>query len=301
MRCLKITKKRFRAGVTAAGLLVAVIAQGREVTDATGVVVHLVDAPRRIVTLIPSLGELAADLAGDDLWKIVGVSESTDYPPALSKVESVGPYAPRFNLERVVALKPDLVLASQDGNPKDQVLHLRELGLPVVVVSTHTLQEIKDSIRIVSLAMGNEIRGGKMIAQLETGIEHVRERAKSRPHRKVLLQVGSEPLVVVGKKTFLHEALVTVGAENIYGDSSLGYPKPSMEDVITRNPDVILILAMGHETESAEMMAKKWQQYPRLSAVREHHIQVIAGDPIVRPTLRLLEGLGLLERGIYGK
>src|SRR6478672_2161638 len=110
------------------------------------------EKPRRIVTLAPSLAELAADLAGEKIERIVGVSEYTDFPPALKKVESIGPYH-KFNLEKVVSLKPDLVLATSDGNSRDQVLHLRELGVPVVVVETQSLAQVVSSIRLIGQAM----------------------------------------------------------------------------------------------------------------------------------------------------
>src|SRR4051812_6042349 len=102
-------------------LLASRVAGAREVLDATRTRVTLVDHPARVVALAPSLAELAADLSGNQLEKIVGVSDYTDYPPRLEKTPSVGPYS-RFNLEKVVALKPDLVLATLDGNPRDQVL-----------------------------------------------------------------------------------------------------------------------------------------------------------------------------------
>src|SRR5262245_40620061 len=121
MRCLKIAKKI--PSLAFLLLLFSSWCSAREITDATQTKVVLVDRPNRIVTLSPSLGELAADLLGDNLDRLVGVSEFTDYPPALKKVNSVGPYH-QFNLERVLALKPDLVLATLDGNPRDRVLHL---------------------------------------------------------------------------------------------------------------------------------------------------------------------------------
>src|SRR4051812_45152654 len=89
--------------------------------------------PKRIVTLAPSLGELASDLLGPELDRIVGVSEFTDYPPTLSKIPSIGPYV-RINVEKVLSLKPDLVLGTVSGNSKEQVEQLIALGLHVLTV-----------------------------------------------------------------------------------------------------------------------------------------------------------------------
>jgi iron complex transport system substrate-binding protein len=271
----------------------------REIVDSTQTRVVLVDRPLRIVTLAPSLAELAAEILGQGLERIVGVSEFTDYPPALAQVTSIGPYF-RFNLEKIVSLKPDLVLATVDGNPKDQVDHLRELKIPVVVVSTENLAQVSLSMILVAQALGDEARGKQISAQFEKGLQRVRDRGKARPGKKVLLQVGENPLVVVGKKSFLHEALEVVGARNLYGDASAHYPKPSLEDVISRNPETILILALGKDLETFQKMKRSWLSFKKLKAVQLHQVKILQGDEILRPSLRLLEGLAILEKAIYG-
>jgi iron complex transport system substrate-binding protein len=295
----------FRFAGTLLACLVVTIAVGpgawaKEVTDATGTQVKVAAHPMRIVTLAPSLGELAADLAEDDLGRIVGVSEYTDYPPRLARVESIGPYY-RFNLEKVVALKPDVVLATLDGNPKDQVLHLRELGVPVVVVATGSFKEIGESISLIAQVMDAEKVGKQIRAQLERGVENFRARARTRPGRRVLLQIGDEPLVVVGRKSFLHEALEAIGSRNVYDDATAHYPRPSLEDAVHRDPDVIVVLALGKDLQPFYAMARRWEQFPALKAVKGGDVRVLTGDSILRPTLRLLEGLSILEKAVYGK
>jgi iron complex transport system substrate-binding protein len=277
-------------------------AHAREVTDATGARVRVVDRPRRVVTLAPSLGEVAADVAGEDLGRIVGVSEYTDYPPALARTASIGSYA-KFSLEKVVALKPDLVLATLDGNPRDQVLHLRELGLPVVVVETTTLKQVGESLEKVAVAMGDPARGAQLAAQFAKGLERLRERAKARTGGapKVLLQVGDEPLVVVGRQSFLHEAIELIGAKNAYADAKAHYPRPSLEDAVKRNPGVVIALALGEDMGPVERMVERWQRFPMVEAVRAERVHALRADALIRPTLRLLEGITQLERTVFGE
>jgi iron complex transport system substrate-binding protein len=279
-------------------------ASATEIVDATGKSVRLPDQPRRIVTLIPSLGELAADLSGTELSRIVGVSEHTDYPPGLARVERIGPYN-RVNIERVMALKPDLVLASVDGNIKDQVLHLRELGLPVVVVSTETIDQVPASIRLVAKSLGAPAAGEAMAERFRAGLERVRERGRTRAangrRKRVALQLGEDPLIVIGSKSFLHGALDAVGAENIFAESSAHYPRPSIETVLQRDPDAIVVLALGDEPERFRKMAARWGHYPGLRAVKGKQVSVLQADPLLRPTLRLLEGLALLERTLFAE
>lgn len=299
----KAAKGSFKTALVIAALWGGAL-QAREVVDVTGAKVSLVDQPKRIVTLAPSLAELVADLEGEFMGRLIGVSDFTDYPPALKKVPSIGSYA-KFNLEKVVALKPDVVFATQDGNPKDQVLRLREMGVPVVVVSTSTLGEVYESIRIVSTSLGVKPEGDQIIKRLKEGVENIRKRVETRlkgskPPR-VLLQIGDDPLVVVGKGSFLHEALEVVGAKNVYGDLKDNYPRPSLEDVFSRDPEVVVVLAMTEDLGPFYTMARKWERYGILAASKNERIHVLQGDTILRPTLRLLEGLSKLERAIHGK
>ena len=276
----------------------------RQITDATGVQVTLKDRPQRIVTLAPSLGELASDLVEGEMERIVGVSEFSDYPPRLKKVASIGPYH-QFNLEKVLSLKPDLVLATTDGNPKDRVLQLRELGVPVVVINTESFQQMTASIQLAALSIGNSKLGEKMALQLTRGLEAIRnrtrEKVRGKAPLKVLLQLSDDPLIVVGQKSFLHSALEAVGAQNVYSNSEAHYPKLSLEDVIHRNPDVIIVISLGENPTHSQQMAKKWNQFPILKAVQNHRVEVLQSDTLLKPTIRILEGLSLLERIFYGR
>lgn len=282
-------------------LVAPALALAAEVIDATGARVRVPDRPERVVTLAPSLGELAADIAGDELSRIVGVSEYTDFPAALGKVESVGPYH-RFNLEKVRALKPDLVLATLDGNSRDQVLHLRELGVPVVIVRTGDFAEVGQSIRLVARALGDPARGEQMAAQLARGLERIRARARERVGRpKVMIQIGDQPLVVAGSQSFLQDALEAIGAANAYGDVKAGYPRPSLEDVVSRDPDRILVLVLDASSLGFfKEAAARWARFPRMKAVSAKRVSVHQNDMVLRPTLRLLEGLARLEKAVHG-
>lgn len=274
--------------------------------DATGVEIKPMGGASRIVTLAPSLGELVSDfLTGEErgIERIVGVSDYTDYPPTLSTKKSIGSYA-RFNLEQVVALKPDLVFATMDGNAQDQIVRLRELGLAVVTVRTESFDAVGESMRMVGLALGLKERGEAMARQFEAGLEKIRARSATRaqknakPRARVLLQVGDQPLIVAGGKSFLNDALDAVGTRNLYADLDQTYPRPGVEDVLKRNPDAILVIALGGDLKPFEAMAARWKEFPSLAAVRSGQVRVLKADPLIRPTLRLLEGLSLLERAL---
>ncbi len=247
----------------------------------------------RIVTLIPSLGEIAGDIAGAELSRIVGVSDATDYPPALKKVVSVASYA-RLNLEAIVALKPDLVLASADGNPKDQVNHLRELGLNVVVVGSASLADVEKSIETIGQAMGDTENAQVLLARFRAGEEQIRDHAKIRGlHPTVMLEISENPLIVAGRDTFLNEAIELVGAKNIFADLPGGYPRPSVEEAVHRDPDVIILT--DQETDS------QWTRFPKMKAVAQGKVRTLHGDLLLRPSPRILQGIIALEHVIFKK
>ncbi len=271
-----------------------------EVVDETGTRVTLADRPARIVTLAPSLGELAADLDTEHIERIVGVSEYTDHPPSLKKVESIGPYH-RFNLEKVLALKPDLVLATKDGNAEDQVKHLRELKLKVVVVDTTSLAQIARSMRLVGQAMGVAEAGERMAKSFEAGVASIRQRLLGAKGPRVLLQFGDEPLVVAGKESYLTQALELIRATNAYGDSAGRYIRPSLEDAVSRAPFRIIILSLGEDQVPFKKMAEKWKRFPKIPAVERGQVRVLKADTLIRPTMRFLDGLKLLEEAVYGQ
>jgi iron complex transport system substrate-binding protein len=290
--------RRARPGLALAALFLALGQAAHAETDALGEKIAEGASPSRIVTLAPSLAELAAALAPEHLERIVGVSEYTDFPTGLSKAERIGPYN-RFNLEKVAALRPDLVLATKDGNAEDQIHHLKELGLNVRVVDTTSLALVARSMRQVGLMTGNAAAGERMARAFEQGVEQVRLRARNRPKRRVMLVLGDEPLIVAGGQAFLSEALSTIGAVNAYTDSPARYPRPSMEDALARDPDAVVILAMGDPKPFQKMQAR-WESFAKLRAVKSQRVKLIHADTLVRPTLRLLDGLLLLEEAVYG-
>lgn len=250
--------------------------------------------PVRVVTLMPSLGELAYDLAADPERTIVGVSEYSDYPPALKQKPSIGPYF-KVNLERIAALKPDLILASTDGNTPDQIAHLRELKLRVVVIDTRSFAEIEASMRAIGRALGQPDKGERMAQRFAAGLAEARARAQGRAPRRLVVQLGENPLVVAGGKTFLNEAVEIIGAKNLYADSPTGYPRPALEDVLKRAPEQVVVLAMGTDRALFARMRAGWDARKGIRAT------VVEADALARPSFRLIEGIARLEKAVYGQ
>lgn len=277
--------------------------QARDLIDATQTRVFVPDFPVRIVTLAPSLGELVADFLSADLSRLVGVSEYSDYPPSLKKKASIGPFH-QINLEAIVALKPDVVLATTDGNPKDEVDHLRELGVSVVVVESDSFLKIADSMVLVGTAVGDPAAGAQMATHFKEQLSALVANSKKRSageRPQVLLQLGDDPLVVAGGISFLGQALQELGILNVYAVSPKKYPSPSLEDVVAKNPDVIITMDMGQDKQRTQASLRKWKTLKSINAVKRGHVLPLSSDELLRPTLRLLDGLQKLENKIYVK
>ncbi len=256
--------------------------------------------PKKIITLIPSLGELAAALL-ENTDSIVGVTEFTDYPASLKSKPNIGPYD-KVSLEKVLALKPDLVLASHGGNSQDQVERLQELKIPTLVVRTDNVAQVSDAILAVGHALGVSARAHQLDQKFKSQIEAIRARSlkklKNQKKLTVLLQVGDEPLIVAGRDGFLNEAIELVGAQNIYSEQKGGYPRVSYEDVVKKNPDIILVLALHGEKKSFDKMMMQWKRFPHLKAVQNNRLKVLQADELLRPGVRLPIGIEKLEQAV---
>ncbi len=255
-------------------------------------------AGARIVTLAPSLAEITAEVLDGDLSSLVGVSEYTDFPRELSKRASVGPYA-RVLIERVVSLRPTLVLATQDGNSKEQIEHLGELGLTVVVVQSKTLADVERSFITIGTALKLRSRGELLARRFQKNLSEIRQLAPVKRPR-VMIQLNADPLIVVGGEGFLAEAIEVAGGRNVYADLHSSYPRPSVEDAVARKPDFLIVLSMGSAADVFERMVKSWSRFPSMPAVARRRAVAMPGDDLVRPSSRLIRGIRDLQKQLRG-
>jgi len=242
---------------------------------------------RRIVSLAPNLTEIlfALDL-GD---RVVGVTDYCDYPPAAARKPRVGGYV-NPNLEAILALDPDLALATPNIGNREGVLKLQALGVDFLVVETPTLTALADAIRQVAARAGEPERGVALAAKLEAEIAARRERFAAFPATRALLVFSHEPLIAAGPGTLFDEMLRAAGGTNLA--AGMGpYPHLSLEQVVTLAPEAIVDTAM---TATGPSDAKFWQRLATVPAVRDGRVCAPAADPILRPGPRVVEGIRLL-------
>ncbi len=256
--------------------------------DDAGNNVTLERPAQRIVSLAPHLTEnLFAIGAGD---QVVGAVSFSDYPDAAQEVPRVGGYS-RIDLERVLALEPDLVVAWRSGNDPAQVDRLRQLGIPVYTSEPRTFAAISDTLIQLGTLSGNMEAAGRVAAQLRDGVATLRERYAEATPVRVFYQVWEAPLMTVSDAHLIAQAIALCGGENVFANLDSLIPRVDRESVLSADPEVIVAGGMGEDRRD---WLEAWKQWPKLTAVREEQLVFIPPSLIQRHTPRVLEGTRML-------
>ncbi|MFA6009334.1 MAG: cobalamin-binding protein [Desulfobacteraceae bacterium] len=272
----------------------AAIAQ-RTVTDQMGRHITIPDDPKRVVALAPSLSEIVCALGKQAILK--GVTQYSDYPAYVKTLPQVGSYI-RPDLERILRLKPDLCLSVKDGNPKETIQRLSDMGIAVYVLDPHDLSSVIRAIDEVGGLLHAKARARKLTDDMKTRINHVRAFNRTLKHRpRVFFQIGVSPIVSAGKGSFLHELIELSGAVNL-ADGAVAYPRFSREQVLNLNPDILIITSMTRGLVF-EDVKREWESWPDLSAVKKKRVYVLDSDILDRPTPRMVDGLEMLVKVIH--
>ncbi len=248
---------------------------------------------RRIVSLAPSITETLFALGAGP--EVVGVSTYCDYPPAATKLPKVGSFLTP-NVEAIVALRPTLVIGLAISSNQRETAALRSMGIGFAMVSEESLADIRDGITKIGAAVGRSKEATALVAQINSKIDQVSARLKDTNSPKVLMLVGHQPIVAVGRGTFLDDLLKLAHAVNIAGRASQQWPRLSIEYVIAMAPDVIIDGQMGTDSVSP---VDFWQRYPTIPAVREHRVYGYDSDPTLRPGPRVWQSYEILASLIH--
>lgn len=251
--------------------------------------------PQRLVTLAPSLTEMVFAVGAGE--RLVGVDRHSDYPPQVQGLPRVGSYI-HPDAERVVALRPDLVLAVRDGTPPHLLARLKYVGIPVRVVDPRTLEAVIATIVEVGTSVGVPGKAAELADNLSQRLARVRNlasQARSRP--RVFFQIGVAPLVSAGSHTLIDELITTAGGLNVAAGGP-PYPRFSREQVLALRPEVIIITTMEREGLFEQVKAE-WQRWPQLPAARASRIHLIDSDLVDRPGPRIFNGLEQVFRLLH--
>ncbi|MDH3973974.1 MAG: cobalamin-binding protein [Deltaproteobacteria bacterium] len=263
-------------------------------TDEMGRRVEVKPNPSRIVSLAPHLTEILFDLG---LGKqIVGVTLYSNYPEEAKTKARVGSYV-KLNLEKIVSLSPDLVIATADGNPKVVVERLTSLGIPVFVINTKGISDIYGNIISIGEVTGRPKEGRIVSMKLRERIKGITDLLKGLRKRKVFFQLGANPLYTASAGTFTDDLITLAGGINIAGEEKVRYPVYSMEEVLKRNPEVIFSVLMG--SEEGKSVKPLWEKWKTIEAVKKGQIYDIEPDITNRASSRIADGLDAIARKLH--
>ncbi len=259
----------------------------KTVVDDLGRGVVIEKKPERVISLAPSNTEILFALDLED--EIVGVTEYCNYPEEALEKEKVGGFSDP-NLEKLIELEPDLVLAT--SMHQKTVEELEKLQVPVIVVNPSTLSEILESIKMVGSATGQEESARRLVAEMKKRIAAIQEKTKGiREEDKPLVyyELYDDPLMSAGPGSFVDSLIKMAGGINLAGEAQTRYPKLSLEEVIDRNPDVI-IHQYGHGSKSMGRIADRpgWEN---IKAVKDGRIYGVDQDMVNRPGPRIVDAL----------
>ncbi|MDQ0218597.1 ABC transporter substrate-binding protein [Peribacillus cavernae] len=267
------------------------------IKDAMDQEVTIDKKPEKIVSLIPSNTEIAFSLGLDK--EIVGVSDFDNYPEAAKQKEKIG--GMDFNVEKIISLKPDVVLAHASGahNSKEGFQQLSDAGIKVIVVNdAQNFEQVYQSINMIGTATGEKENAEKVIAEMKAKFEEIKaEAAKiSETDRKTAyIEVSPAPeIYTTGKNTFMDSMLQIINAKNAAGDQE-GWVKIDQEAIIKTNPDVI-ITTYGPDSIKQIQTRKGWQE---VNAVKNNQVVELNTDLVTRSGPRLAEGVEELAKAVY--
>jgi iron complex transport system substrate-binding protein len=242
----------------------------RTVVDETGRTVSVPDHPHRIVCLVPSITDAVFAIgAGDD---VAGISDYVEYPAEAKKKPSVGSIS-EPSVEAILALHPDLVLGTPHFNQQATLDQLQRFGIPLyLVVDPHGITGILHSVRSLGQATGREAQATAVVSQLERRIEAVRAKVKGLPIVSVYMPVSYDPVITIGKGAFITEIIEAAGGHSITSDINQEWPHISMEAVIARAPQALLMMRGG--TMTLEMLENRpgWNVLPAVKARRVYYV-----------------------------
>jgi iron complex transport system substrate-binding protein len=259
----------------------------KTIVDELGRTVIVPTEPRRIVSLAPSLTEILFALGAGD--RVAGVTSYCDYPPEARLKESVGDTL-KPSVERIVALKADLVIVSTASQVEAFVQKLEELGIPVYVSNPRSLEGVLESIDKVGELIDAADNARQLTDRLRGRISSIESRASEQASRSVLVILGTEPLITAGAASFINDLVNRAGGRSISADVRGDYPQYSLETAVAKQPEVIFLQAGGN------VLPERLGETPAAAAGRVYRLD---DDLLLRPGPRVVDGLEQMAARIH--
>jgi iron complex transport system substrate-binding protein len=288
-----VTMKRRQQGILTGMPFMANVAP-RTFVDDLGRKIYLAQAPNRLVSLAPSITETLYAIGLAD--RVVGVTEFCDYPPEARNKPKVGYSNP--NLETIVALQPDLVLAPRDFIRPDVLGKLEQLKIPTFVVEAKTVEDIASQIQLIGRMLDRSEVANPIAMELRRRLTELKRRTEMLARPRVLYVLNSQPLITVGPGSFIHQLIEIAGGANVASGAASPYPRLSIEAVLKEDPQLI-IFPVGASEGIPQGEQELWRRWKTITAVKTDSFHHIASDLLNRPGPRIVLGLEKLAEIIH--
>jgi iron complex transport system substrate-binding protein len=281
----------------AISLLLNIPAEGKDrlLTDEMGRKVKIPYPAKRIISLAPSITEILFALGLNE--EIAAITNFCDYPEAALRKPKIGGFV-NPDTEKIVSLKPDLIIGIRDGNRMDTVDRLTDFGLPVYLIDPKGFDGVMETIKNIGDVLGREKESRRMTTDMVAKREKMIALTQSLPKPKVFFQVGDLPLITVGKGTLADDLIRLAGGRSISESELASYPSYSIETILAKAPEIIIMSSMESKKDHMNLV-KKWQNWKSIPAVKMNAIHVIDSNIVDRPTPRIIEGLEAMARIIH--
>ena len=255
-----------------------------DITDDTGQALHLAQPAKRIVSLAPHVTEmLFAAGAGD---RVVGAVQYSDYPEAAKKIARVGGYT-SVDMEKVAALKPDLVVAWKSGNRGAHLDKLRALGIPVFINEPRRIDDVARSIAQLGKLAGTDSAGEAAAQAFRKRHAALAAKYSARPPVRIFYEAWNRPLMTINGEHLISDVIRLCGGDNVFAKLPMLAPTIDAEAVLAAMPEVIVASGMG---EGRPEWLDDWRKWTKLPAVAQGNLFFIPPDQIQRHTPRILDG-----------
>jgi iron complex transport system substrate-binding protein len=241
----------------------------RTLTDEMGRKVVVPDHPHRVICLMPTVTDTVFALgAGDD---VVAISDYTKYPAAALKKPSVGDLI-KPSIETILSLHPDLVIGTQPKGPMEVTEQLERAGIPIFLVSPHGIAGIFHSIETIGTALNRTPQADALVQSLQQRVGAVRARTKGLPSPRVFMPIWYDPITTIGKNAFITEIIEAAGGRSVTDDLSTEWPQISMEVVLERAPDALLLVRGGKTTLQVLQDRPGWSSMTAIKVHRAYYV-----------------------------
>ena len=275
-------------------LLAALIALPAHATisvrDDDGNAVTLDKPAQRILALAPHITELLFAAGGGE--KIVGVVSYSDYPEAAKKIAKVGDNR-QYDMERIIAMKPDLIVVWMHGSAERQIAMLRQLNVPIYHSDPKKLADIPNNMERLGQLMGTEKVAAPAAARLRAKLASLTAQYAQRPPVRLFYQVWDNPLYTISGASIISDSMRVCGGQNVFAAMKVVAPVVTAEGVLQENPEAIFATSEKSDADSEGGLAM-WRAFPSLSAVRNNNLFRLNGDLLNRAGPRMVDGTAAL-------